>query len=74
MSLLQRAMLSRRVGRLVLEHIDGLELVVLPDVFNPAVFRTSPLLAEAIAANVVNGSRRGGLQPAVLPGDADQPT
>ena len=57
MSLLQRAMLSRRVGRLVLEHIDGLELVVLPDVFNPAVFRTSPLLAEAIAANVVNGRR-----------------
>ena len=138
MSLLQRAMLSRRVGRLVLEHIEGLELVVLPDVFNPAVFRTSPLLAEAIAANVVNGSRvldvgtgsgvaairaaacggdvtaidinpeaircarinallnhvdaqdrltprrfvcagrrralrRGGLQPAVLPGDANQP-
>ena len=57
MSLLQRAMLSRRVGRLVLEHIDGLELVVLPDVFNPAVFRTSPLLVEAIAANVVNGRR-----------------
>ena len=57
MSLLQRAILGRRVGRLVLEQIDGLELVVLPDVFNPAVFRTSPLLAEAIAANVVSGLR-----------------
>ena len=57
MSLLQRAILSRRVGRLVLEHIDGLELVVLPEVFNPAVFRTSPLLVEAIAANDVNGLR-----------------
>lgn len=57
MSLLQRAILSRRVGRLVLEHIDGLELVVLPDVFNPAVFRTSPLLAQAIASSTVNGRR-----------------
>jgi release factor glutamine methyltransferase len=57
MNLLQRAILSRRVGRLVLEQIDGLELLVLPDVFNPAVFRTSPLLAEAIAANVVSGLR-----------------
>ena len=57
MSLLQRALLGRRVGRLVLEQIDGIELVVLPDVFNPAVFRTSPLLLEAIDARVVPGLR-----------------
>lgn len=57
MSLLQRAILSRRVGRLVLEQINGLDLVVLPDVFNPAVFRSSPLLVEAVAARV-NGADR----------------
>ena len=51
MSLLQRAILSRRVGRLVLEQVGGIELVVLPDVFNPAVFRTTPLLVDAIGAH-----------------------
>ena len=51
MSLLQRAILSRRVGRLVLEQVGGIELVVLPDVFNPAVFRTTPLLVNAIGAH-----------------------
>ena len=55
--LLQRAMLSRRVGRLVLEQVNGIDLVVLPDVFNPAVFRSSPLLVEAIAAQVPPGAR-----------------
>jgi methylase of polypeptide subunit release factors len=55
--LLQRAILGRRVGRLVLEQIDGLELVVLPDVFNPAVFRSSAMLGEAITANVPRGAR-----------------
>lgn len=57
MSLLQRAILSRRIGRLVLEQVNGLELVVLPDVFNPAVFRTSPLLVESIAEHVRPGAR-----------------
>lgn len=57
MSLLQRALLSRRVGRLVLEQIDGIELVVLPDVFNPAVFRTTPVLVDAIGDQVGQGMR-----------------
>ena len=57
MSLLQRAVLGRRVGRLVLERVNGLDLVVLPDVFNPAVFRTSPLLVEAIADRINGGIR-----------------
>lgn len=57
MSLLQRAILSRRVGRLVLEQVNGLELVVLPDVFNPAVFRTSPPLVESVAEHVRPGAR-----------------
>jgi release factor glutamine methyltransferase len=56
-SLLQRALLSRRVGRLVLEQIGGFELVVLPDVFNPTVFRTSPVLLDAVNAHVRAGMR-----------------
>ena len=57
MSLLQRAILSRRVGRLVLEQVGGIELIVLPDVFNPAVFRTSALLVDAVAAHAAAGMR-----------------
>jgi release factor glutamine methyltransferase len=34
----------------VVERIDGVELVVLPEVFNPAVFRTGALLARAVAS------------------------
>jgi HemK-related putative methylase len=46
---LQRMALRRRVGCLVLEHLDGVPLLVLPEVFNPTVFRTSALLARTIA-------------------------
>jgi HemK-related putative methylase len=55
--MLQRAILSRRVGKLVLEQVEGIQLVVLPDVFNPAVFRTSPVLVEAINTHVRTGMR-----------------
>jgi HemK-related putative methylase len=48
----QRAVLRRRVGRLVIEHIDGISAVVLPDVFNPAIFRTSELLMRAVDSQV----------------------
>ena len=54
---LRRAILRRRVGRLVVEHMDGLTLVVLPDVFNPAIFRTSALLLGAIDTHVRAGTR-----------------
>jgi methylase of polypeptide subunit release factors len=47
---LWRPLLRRRLGRVSLEEIDGLPLVVLPDVFNPAVFRTGTLLARAVDA------------------------
>ncbi|HYB93441.1 MAG TPA: methyltransferase [Vicinamibacterales bacterium] len=57
MSLLQRAILGRRVGRLVLEQLNDFDLVILPDVFNPAVFRTTPLLLESVVAHV-GGDRR----------------
>lgn len=38
----------RRYDRLVLEHIDGRPLVVLPHVFNPALFEASRFLARAL--------------------------
>jgi release factor glutamine methyltransferase len=53
----QRAVRRRRVGRLVIEHVDGISAVVLPDVFNPAIFRTSELLMRAIDAHVRRDSR-----------------
>jgi HemK-related putative methylase len=46
---LRRPWLRRRLGRTVLEEIDGLPLLVLPEVFNPKVFRTGDLLARAVS-------------------------
>ncbi|MSP13716.1 MAG: methyltransferase domain-containing protein [Chloroflexi bacterium] len=43
--LLQRS----RHRRLVLEHVAGLPLVILPEVFNPALFYSSLLLAQEVA-------------------------
>ena len=45
-----RPFLRRRLGRVALEEIDGVPLVVLPEVFNPAVYRTGTLLARAVAS------------------------
>jgi release factor glutamine methyltransferase len=44
-------LLRRRLGRVVLEEVDGLPLIVLPEVFNPALFRTGTVLAEAVASS-----------------------
>jgi HemK-related putative methylase len=54
---LQRAWLRRRVGRLVVERVDGTSVIVLPEVFNPAVFRTSEPLLRAIDDHVQPGTR-----------------
>lgn len=46
--------LGRRYGRLVIERIDGAEalrFVVLPEVFNPVLFRGGELLARTIATH-----------------------
>ena len=43
---LRHRVFGRRYRRLVLEQVDGLALLVLPEVFNPALFRTGPFLAE----------------------------
>ena len=40
--------LSRRYGRLVLERIDGVPLVVMPQVFNPVLLRSGALMARAL--------------------------
>jgi release factor glutamine methyltransferase len=47
---------GRRQGRLVLEHLDGVPLLVLPSVFNPVLLRTGALLARAVAREYTNGA------------------
>lgn len=44
-----RPVLRKRLGRVTLENIDGVSLVILPEVFNPAVFRTGTFLAQVLA-------------------------
>jgi len=39
-----------RHNRLVLEHVDGKPFLVLPGVFNPALFRSSELFAKSLGA------------------------
>lgn len=51
----RRRMLRRRLGRTVLERVDGVSLVVLPDTFNPVVFRTGAYLARALAGRLATG-------------------
>lgn len=46
---LWRPLLRRRLGRPVIERLDGVPLVVLPEVFNPVVFRTGSMLARQVA-------------------------
>jgi release factor glutamine methyltransferase len=59
---MRRAVLSRRVGRLVCEEVEGLSIVVLPDVFNPAVFGSSDVLVRALRRfTATRGSGRGRL-------------
>jgi HemK-related putative methylase len=47
----RRPLLRRRLGRTVVEHLDGVPLVVLPQVFNPVLFRTGEILARAVASS-----------------------
>lgn len=54
---LRHQTLGRRYRRLVLERIDGVSLVVLPDVFNPILLRTGAFLARSVPPPpVVDGS------------------
>jgi HemK-related putative methylase len=48
---------GRRYRRLVLERIDGVSLVVLPDVFNPVLLRTGAFLAGSVPSPPVADGR-----------------
>jgi release factor glutamine methyltransferase len=48
-SAVQHRLLRRRYGRLALETIEGAPLLVLPEVFNPALMRSGAFMARAIA-------------------------
>jgi SAM-dependent methyltransferase len=49
---------GRRHRRLVQERLDGVPLLVFPEVFNPVLFRTGAILARAVSE--VYGHGRGG--------------
>lgn len=55
---LQIPFARRRLGVLRVETIRDLKLVVLPQVFNPAVFRSSDLLMDAVRALPAEPARR----------------
>jgi release factor glutamine methyltransferase len=57
---LQRPLLRRRLRRVVLEELDGLPLIVLPEVFNPVLFRTGTVLARTVASSPWAEPRFGG--------------
>lgn len=44
---------AHRHNRLVLEHLDGVPLVILPQVMNPRVFRTGEFLARSLSPDLV---------------------
>lgn len=46
---LRYQVLDRRQGRIVIETIDDVSLVVLPGVFNPVLFRSGAFMAQAVA-------------------------
>lgn len=50
-----RALQSHRHRRVVLERPGGLEILVLPEVFNPALFRTGPFFVESLQREVDEG-------------------
>jgi methylase of polypeptide subunit release factors len=62
---LRHQSLGRRYRRLVLERIDGVSLVVLPDVFNPVLLRTGAFLARSLPPPPV-ADRRPAVSPRAL--------
>ena len=43
---LRHQVIGRRYRRLVLERVDGVPMVILPDVFNPVLLRSGVFLAR----------------------------
>src|SRR3990172_9511255 len=42
-------LLGRRYRRLVVENVEGVPFIVLPEVFNPVLFRTGAFLAQTLS-------------------------
>jgi HemK-related putative methylase len=62
---LRHQIFGLRYRRLTIEYIDDTALIVLPEVFNPVLFRTGEYLARAIQATpTLNGDKHQ--QPLVL--------
>jgi methylase of polypeptide subunit release factors len=57
---LRHQVLGRRYRRLTLETVDGVSLIILPEVFNPVLFRTGAFLARTLAAQPRAGGPAGG--------------
>ena len=55
---LRHQIIGLRYRRLTIEYIDDTALIVLPEVFNPVLFRTGEYLARAIQATLtLNGGK-----------------
>ena len=51
---MRHQLIGRRYRRLVLERVDGVPLVILPDVFNPVLLRSGVFLARNLPAPVAS--------------------
>jgi len=60
--MLRYRLFGRRYGRLVLETVDGVPLVIMPQVFNPVLLRSGALMARAVGRLPLHGAAR----PSVL--------
>lgn len=47
----QRPFLRRRLRHVTVEEVDGVPLIVLPEVFNPVIFRTGTILGRTVASS-----------------------
>lgn len=56
---LRHQVFGRRHRRLVLEQVSGVPLLVLPDVFNPGLFRTSAFLVDVLRRSYPGQSAAG---------------
>ena len=63
---LRHQTLGRRHRRLVLERIDGIPLVVLPDVFNPVLLRTGVFLARNLPSPAPSADQQSSAEPRAL--------
>ena len=62
----KRPLLLRRVNRHTIEHVDGVPIVVWPDVLNPVVFRSGELFARAIALETFTAPPADSVDPRAL--------